>query len=178
MEISVWTQLYAAVAPFISSLFASLSNPRSQNSGGASPSAPASGVGSTLTSTNAISLLRVIRNPAWTTTDGVFGSLTFKGEQFCFTMENRALLIPAGRYGLEIYDSPHVGHPVPLLQNVVGRSEIEMHCGNTPQDSKGCIIVADSHIGDTVENSRVAFDRLFPIVQAALKEGPQFIEIE
>lgn len=176
MEINVWTPLSALVAAAASPLSLFLKNLQNLANGGASPNAQGNAVGLTSTSMNATSpVLKLTRNQM--TEDGVFGAMEFSGERICFTIENRALLIPAGQYGLEIYDSPHAGHPVPRLQNVPGKSEIEIHCGNVPQDSKGCIIVGLDHIGDTLERSRDAFALLFPKVQLALQAGPQTIEI-
>jgi hypothetical protein len=175
MEGPVWMQLFAQAVASLSSLFASSNNPSAPSSGTASQGAPASDVTSTSTSTSATSLLRVTRNQK--TMDGVFGYLDFNEERLCFTMENLALAIPAGQYPIEIYDSPHAGHPVPLLQNIPGRDFVEIHCGNVPCDSKGCIIVGLDHIEDTLERSRDAFNLLFPKIEAALKLGPQQIEI-
>lgn len=168
MEASVWTQLFAQVANFLSSLFASSSNPSEQSSGGVSANAPAKDATLTSTSKN-VTTLDVIRDQI--TADGIFGSLKFNGGFICYTLENRALAIPAGQYGLEIYDSPHAGHPVPRLQNVFGRSELEIHCGNRPEDSKGCILVGLDHKGDTLERSRDAFSLLFPLVSSAIHSG-------
>jgi hypothetical protein len=177
MEENVW-QLLVQVVTWLSSLYGSSSaTPRPAN-GGASPSALESAAAGTSTSKNATTLA-VTREKE--TVDGVFGSLKFNGEfngEFiCCTMENRALIIPAGQYGIEIYDSPHAGHPVPRLQNVPDRSEIEIHCGNQPCDSKGCIIVGLDHIGDTLERSRDAFNVLFPKISSALGKGPVQLQI-
>lgn len=172
MEINVWMRQFAQIVSFLSSLFASSSNQKNQNNGGALPSAPASGAPSILTSTNATSQrLRIIRNPTRATTDALFGDMDYNGQRIGFTMENRALAIPAGQYEIEIYDSLHAGHPVPRLRNVIGRSEIEIHCGNVPEDSKGCIIVGLDHTGDTLERSRDAFNILFPLVSSAIENG-------
>lgn len=53
--------------------------------------------------------------------------------------------IPPGRYKVTIYASPHFGREVPLLQGIPGRSEIEIHYGNYPTDSRGCILVGLTH---------------------------------
>lgn len=86
-------------------------------------------------------------------------------------MENLALAIPAGSYQLAVYDSPHAGHLVPILLDVPGRSEIEIHCGNLPTDSKGCILVGLVRKADTLEASQAAFGLLFPKIQDALSRG-------
>lgn len=178
METSVWQLIVQAVASLLNpSNF--LNNQRNQSNGGASQSAPVSDADSTSRSTSATgqpqSLLKLTRGQR--TTNGAFGDMVCRDGWECVTLENLALSIPAGLYGLEIYDSPHAGHPVPRLQNVPGRSEIEIHCGNLPGDSKGCILVGSARTGDMIEGSRDAFNVLFPKIQAALQEGPQTIEI-
>jgi hypothetical protein len=175
MEISVWLRFAKAASsvltPFVSSLV-----PPQQAKTTSSTDAPGTAADSTSTSkamtASVPSLIQIKRNTGKATSD-----LYFKGEWACFTLENQALLTPAGTYGLEIYDSPHAGHLVPRLQNVPGRTEVEIHCGNVEADSKGCILLGLGSTGDTIERSRDAFNILFPKIQTALQEGPQTIEI-
>src|SRR5581483_9746992 len=93
-------------------------------------------------------------------TIAVIGTLTVDGEFNCYTLENAAVLIPAGRYEVTLYESPHAGHIVPLLNGVPGRDHIEIHCGNVPTDSKGCILVGTEHTDSSLLASRLAFDNL------------------
>jgi len=175
---NVWTQLFVQAANFLSSLSASSSVAQNPPNGGAFPSAPANVAATISTSTNA-TRLELVLNRKETENGGIFGTIQAgDGSRFtCLSLENQALSIPTGRYEIEIYDSPHAGHPLPRLKNVPGRTEIEIHCGNIPQDSKGCIIVGDHRAGGTLEDSRTAFDRLFPLIRAAIATGPQWIEI-
>ncbi len=106
-----------------------------------------------------------------TTRDAIFGSLSVNGVFECDTLENRDLCIPLGTYPVQIYDSPHAGHPVPILENVPGRDYIEIHCGNLSQDCKGCILLGQSYTQDSLVDSRLAFDHLFPQIQAAIAQG-------
>jgi Family of unknown function (DUF5675) len=168
MGANVWTQLFAQAASFMSSLFASSSEMPALKSGGELPNAQGNVATLTSTSTNVTDLETKRTNQ---TTDALFGEMLADGEKICFTMENLALSIPTGQYGIEIYDSPHAGHLVPLLQNVPGREFVEIHCGNIPCDSKGCILVGLEYTGDTIERSREAFDIVFPIIQNAIKNG-------
>jgi hypothetical protein len=101
------------------------------------------------------------------TIDGIFGHLVTDGFD-CVTLENGGLAIPTGEYSVGVYDSPHAGHPVPILQDVPGRDFIEIHCGNFPEDSKGCILVGMRRVQDTIEQSKAAFNQLFPLIQAAI----------
>lgn len=76
------------------------------------------------------------------------------------SLENPTAIIPAGRYSLSLYNSPHAGHLVPLLTDVPGRTEIEIHCGNVPTDSKGCILVGLTHSPTELLESHAGFSSL------------------
>lgn len=81
--------------------------------------------------------------------------------------EGSHVCIPAGTYSIEKYFSPDHGFEVPLLQNVPGRTNIEIHPSNwsiNPDTKKayllGCIAVGTSKDPDVVYNSKVAFAAL------------------
>ncbi len=107
-------------------------------------------------------LTRTSRNPL-----AVRGDLTVNGIAECVTLENPALLIPAGSYPVVVYSSPRLGHTVPLLVDVPGRTMIEIHCGNKAEDSLGCILVGRTGTPDRISESRLAFAHLMPQIQAA-----------
>lgn len=77
----------------------------------------------------------------------MFGELSVDyGTRFCYTLERRPddpehPAIQAGEYQASIYWSPHLDRQVLLLQDVPGRSEIEIHNGNYVKDSHGCVLV-------------------------------------
>jgi len=122
-------------------------------------------------------LLQLSRRPPHG--NALFGTLKVNGTFECFTLENQAVCIPAGTYPISAYFSPHAKHLVPLLLNVPGRDYIEMHCGNLPCDSRGCVLVGQGNTQDTLENSRLAFDHLFPqIMDAIQRQEPVSIEID
>ena len=86
--------------------------------------------------------------------------------------------IPPGRYPVTIYASPHFGREVPLLEDVPNRSEIEMHFGNYPTDSRGCILVGLTHEPDFVGESRKAFEKLFETIQEYARRGECWIDVQ
>lgn len=95
---------------------------------------------------------------------GTLGVLWYGFLPWCLTLEP-ANPIPAGRYGLSVYNSPKNGFPVYLLRDVPGYSYIEIHPGNTAADTEGCILVGKSieQWGDMVLaiiDSRKQFDKL------------------
>jgi len=124
------------------------------------------------------------------------------GFQICLTLERGATgaiaRIPAGTYpivfkkiGQSHFDAAYqkiVGvayEGMPQVCNVPGRSEILIHCGNTVQDSIGCIEAG----GDIVPSadgfkivggtSQPAYRHLYPILEAAARAGDvEFIIID
>ena len=90
-------------------------------------------------------LLRIAR-----TQDGVFGVLIQGSKPFAVTLEPEdrdnqkgISCIPEGMYYCEPWDSPKFGKTYEVL-NVPNRTKILIHSGNTEDDSKGCILVAES----------------------------------
>lgn len=52
--------------------------------------------------------------------------------------------IPAGSYPARRYRSPKRGYDVFMLSGVPGRGDIELHIGNLPHDSEGCILLGSN----------------------------------
>jgi hypothetical protein len=72
--------------------------------------------------------------------------------------------IPCGKYKFTLQYSPKHECLVPLLQDVPQFTMIEIHWGNTPEDTDGCIIVGKNTIKGKVTNSKNTFDRLMDIL--------------
>jgi hypothetical protein len=78
-----------------------------------------------------------------------FGELySEQGRRECVTLElpwkdnaRNVSCIPAGEYTAERYFSPHHGCTVFKLIDVPDRDDVELHIGNTVNDSKGCILL-------------------------------------
>src|SRR4051812_13173320 len=94
------------------------------------------------------------------------------GKLFCETVERPHHsfsedhpCIPEGVYTAKRYNSPTHGH-VWMLQDVPGRTEIEIHVANWPMELLGCIAPGQAFGCDSINNqwgvkqSKVAFDRL------------------
>lgn len=84
--------------------------------------------------------------------------------------------IPEGRYPVMRYASPHLGHDVLLVDDVPGRSEIEIHEGNEVCQTHGCVMVGFVRSGVTLEESRKALADLlarveFPAWLNVMSEG-------
>lgn len=79
--------------------------------------------------------------------------------------------IPAGLYQVVITFSPHFQRDLPLLVNVPGFEGVRIHPGNVAADTEGCILVGMDKLADSIGHSRIAFDALFPKIQAAINAG-------
>jgi hypothetical protein len=75
--------------------------------------------------------------------------------------------IPAGTYDVTLYKSPHLGYKVPLLHDVDDFSEVEIHIGNYPRDTRGCLLVGLKQEGNSIGYSKSAFD----LLMATLKDA-------
>lgn len=89
----------------------------------------------------------------------VMGELYINDKFECFTLEDETTLIPAGTYSVSLYHSPSMNRWVPLIK-VPERKWIEIHPGNYPRQSKGCILVGKDHTSTTLLQSKDAFGHL------------------
>lgn len=75
------------------------------------------------------------------------GVLFFDNVPFCLTLEDpwkdnekRVSCIPTGNYTAQRKFSPKFGNTFEI-ENVIGRSHILFHAGNTHHDTSGCILL-------------------------------------
>lgn len=106
------------------------------------------------------------------------GELSIDGEKFCWTLElplgdgGPGSAIPYGTYKVEVYPSPKFGRLMPLLMDIPGRSNIEMHWGNTPENTDGCILLGNTMPGQNfIGNSRQTFDDFWALAQGPIERG-------
>jgi hypothetical protein len=119
------------------------------------------------------------------TDKSTIGSLAIDEKPFCWTLElpigdgGPGSAIPAGTYKVVTYPSPKFGRLMPLLVDVPGRSNIEMHWGNSPEDTDGCILLGNSMPGtDYIGNSRIAFDDFWEQAQGSMERGECAITVK
>ena len=108
----------------------------------------------------------VYRGPK--TDKSIPGELLMNGKHAGYTLERPEVAIPTGTFRVTVYDSPHLGRRVPLLEDVPGRTMIEMHWGSFPDNSDGCILVGETRITDEIMGTRDEFGRIFPLIDAAV----------
>ena len=80
--------------------------------------------------------------------------------------------IPNGTYTVVLSYSNRFKRILPELLNVPHFLGIRMHAGNSSKDSSGCVLLGTKSKGDWVTASRVAFNKVYKLLQdaAARKE--------
>lgn len=68
------------------------------------------------------------------------------------------LPIPEGKYHVVKRYSPKFKRDTPHLLDVPGHTFIEIHMGNAPEDTEGCILVGKTRADDWIGSSRQAFE--------------------
>lgn len=79
--------------------------------------------------------------------------------------------IPFGTYQVIINKSARFKRLLPLLVNVPGFAGIRIHPGNIAANTEGCLLPGTTRGKDFVSNSRVAFEKLFTKIKAAIAKG-------
>lgn len=113
------------------------------------------------------------------TVDGTTIGRLYYGTTFiCHTLEDAIrdvkvfgeTAIPPGVYTIDITMSNRFKRPLPLLLNVPNYQGVRIHPGNTIADTEGCILPGTtvSSDGNMVYNSRVAFNKLFAMIEASI----------
>lgn len=92
-------------------------------------------------------------------------------------VEGDVVCIPSGTYKMEWRWSNAHNMFLPGLLKVPGRSDIEIHPGNYPKDTKGCFLPGDGQSVDYVSNSRATCKKLFPLIEKAIGEGDLFFDV-
>ncbi len=104
--------------------------------------------------------------------DRTLGELHLEGTgYFCDTLEPHCIdwskekkvagktAIPEGRYKVKVGWSPRAGKNVPWLKNVPHFKDIQIHTGNIPGHTRGCILVGSAE-NNVLVDSRLVFDYL------------------
>lgn len=106
-----------------------------------------------------------------TASGAIIGTLSVDGVRKCYSMERADKAIPVGIYELELTFSPHFGKTMPLLNGVVGRTDIRIHPANVPSQLEGCIAVDLSCDEFACSDSVLAFDPLLASFKETIARG-------
>ena len=141
--------------------------------------------------------LKLIRtNSSKNSTNGLLYDITSDPEFMCYTLEDEPreikvkymTCIPAGEYTLGLkthgrlhdkyqfrFPELHVGM-IELL-DVPNFTDILIHCGNTNEDTSGCLLVGDTQENNNTKESgyigksTFAYFRIYKSISEALKSG-------
>jgi hypothetical protein len=113
------------------------------------------------------------------------GELSIDGAFECFTLEDmvRPVKVPGmtaiseGVYVVSVSFSDRFKRLLPEVHDVPNFTGIRIHPGNTDADTEGCILVGQTEDTDFIGNSRAAFNKLFPKIQAAAQKEKIFLEV-
>lgn len=86
--------------------------------------------------------------------------------------------VPAGRYRVTVAFSPHFQRRMPLLVGIPGRSEIEIHWGMLPSNTRGCILIGETRGTNEIFSTRDEFNALFPLIDDADRSEGCWITIK
>src|SRR5271157_4501163 len=125
------------------------------------------------------------------TEDCTIGRLEINEVFECYVMEPPArkefiadrTAIPAGTYTLEFYNSPDHGFEVILLRGTPDEyGFIEIHPGNYPKDTKGCLLPGQSYSvsdaqGAYVGPSTVEFKDIMTKLKDEIMAGTSTLEV-
>lgn len=92
----------------------------------------------------------------------VFGKTAIPSGTYEITLN-----IKSPRFGSKQFYANLCGGKLPRLLNVKGFEGVLIHCGNTEEDTNGCIIVGFNKVKGKVVDSKTAFTKLYPILKKA-----------
>lgn len=105
-----------------------------------------------------------------------------QGATNCFDRYNQGACIAPGWYPVRLTRSPRFGVVLPLLDNVISRSGIRIHAGNSVADTQGCILVGTrtrTSSGEVrLRESKAALARLMALLMGAFEQHePIWLEV-
>lgn len=80
-----------------------------------------------------------------------------------------ALHIWSPSFGKQDFYRDNCSGFLPRLMGVPGREGILIHCGNSPRDTNGCILVGENVKVGWVSDSRATFIKLYRLMKAAAR---------
>lgn len=126
--------------------------------------------------------LKLLRQP--TTRDYVEGKLYINGVYECDTLEDTCrpirsirdkivgrTAIPAGTYPVYWTKSPKFRRFLPEVREVPWFTGIRIHAGNSPEDTRGCILVGRRYHAGFISASRATLETVCMKISSAIAHG-------
>ena len=125
--------------------------------------------------------IRIVRR--YKKADYTVGDLYLNNRWVCNTLEPRCIdwsrqqkvpgetAIPPGTYPVEMLHSKRFNRLMPFLMDVPQFEGVMIHTGNSPKQTKGCILVGYNTVRGLVLKSREAFDKLLVALDNARRSG-------
>lgn len=79
--------------------------------------------------------------------------------------------IPRGYYDIRVTYSPKYKRNMPLVVDVPAFSGVRLHSGNSAKDTEGCILFGKNDKVGWISDSRYWTDKIYRLIDAALKKG-------
>jgi len=89
--------------------------------------------------------------------------MAYEGKVLCKTLERESVKIPAGTYRGEIRWSEKFQRSLPYIL-VPSRTGIEIHAGNCPRDSGGCVLAGEEAGSACLHSSKSALERIMKVL--------------
>ena len=122
--------------------------------------------------------MNILVDRKWPSGRCVQSEVFVNGEHECFGLEPpyeeapiKPRAITAGTYQVIVRFSQKHHQNVPGVCDVPGFEDIEIHPGNFPHDTEGCLLVGKLRGVDLVSNSKVAFVPFFTKINNAIQAG-------
>lgn len=121
--------------------------------------------------------IEILRSSLWR--DYTLGQMFVDGQYLCDTLEppirevkvSGKTAIPFGEYQVLVTWSPKFKRRLPLIKNVPNFEGVRIHCGNSLQDTAGCVLVGEWNGGNGLVNSIPAEVAVTMKIEQAQRRG-------
>ena len=126
--------------------------------------------------------MKVEVNRIFKASNYTIGELSVNNNYVCDTLEDKVRVdgekvyaetaIPTGTYTLVLSYSNRFKKVMPEILNVPNFSGIRIHCGNSSEDTEGCLLVGkwDGKTENWISDSKNSYNKLYPLLEEAFNK--------
>lgn len=126
--------------------------------------------------------MKVEVNRIFKASNYTIGELSVDNNYVCDTLEDKVRVdgekvyaetaIPTGTYTLVLSYSNRFKKVMPEILNVPNFSGIRIHCGNSSEDTEGCLLVGkwDGKTENWISDSKNSYNKLYPLLEEAFNK--------